>query len=154
MRGLLRALTSPSPPPDHSRVLRIRTDQIATLASSRAATFRQSMLRHIRTHFPAATASFDDHQLEALVSTTIARARRYDLVSEADVCRFLNLAATFGWEFDGDTECAWMQAMLTDPEISAPGDRLRLLVDESVRRLRVHEHNARLRAAFAHRSGG
>ena len=41
-------------------------------------------------------------------------------------------AATFGWEFDGDAECAWMQAMLTDPEISAPGDRLRLLVEDGL----------------------
>jgi hypothetical protein len=133
-------------------VFRIRNSQIATLAAERSARFERSMVEHLRRHFPGATASFDDSHLLKLVSATIARARQYQLFSESDFCRFLNLAATFGWEFDTDPDCAWMTAMLTDPSVSAPKDRIHLLVDESLRRLRVQEHNEKLRAVFAQKS--
>jgi hypothetical protein len=127
----------------------VSTDQLAQLASDRTRGFEQSLSGSLRAHYPAATVDLSDRELSATISATIARARQYDLQSEADHWRFVNLAAAFGWTFDTDPAFGWMRAMLTDAEVSAPSDRLHLLMDESIRRLRVLEHNARLRAAFA-----
>lgn len=103
----------------------------------------------MRLTFPEATASLDDGRLEELVAQAQARAESYGLTSDADRARFLNLAAVFGWDFDQDPERGWMQAMLTDPAVSSPSERLRLLAAACVRRLEIEEHNRRLRARFA-----
>ena len=129
-------------------MLTIRREQMAALGERRSKDFERFMLRHLRECFPRALDALGDGDALVLIHDTLERARRYDLRSEADGCRFLNLAASFGWDFELRPERAWMLAMLRDPDVSSPSQRLRILVDECVHRARIESHNRSLRAAF------
>ena len=66
-------------------MLQVRTSQVATLASARSVSFNESMVQHLRQHFAAATAPFDDHQLDALVAGEQLGHRRIDRRVDRDV---------------------------------------------------------------------
>lgn len=118
------------------------------LRNARMGAFDLAESARLRAAFPAATAALDDIQLLESVTQTRLRAESYGLASDADLARFLNLAVVFGWDFDHDPERTWMRRMLTDPTISSPSERLRLLTAAAIRRLEIEEHNRRLRATF------
>jgi len=68
-------------------------------------------------------------ELLAFVGDGIARAARYGIVSERDVCKFFNLVAVFGPDFD--TKLSWVNktVMATD----GPALRLDRLYARAIR---------------------
>lgn len=125
-------------------MLIVRRAQLAAFEVAAREDFVERMCGHLRLHFPAlATArSLRDHVVAALED-----AAHYGFSSEQDCCRYLNLAATYGWKFHAAAEREWMYRALTNIEISFPSERLRLLVDECLHRQAVAEKNRRIRAA-------
>ena len=75
----------------------------------------------------------------------IDRAASYGLTSQQQACRFINLAAAYGWDFDSNPDLLWMRKILTDTSPGRPGERLDRLVQTCLHRQSIEEHNRVLR---------
>jgi hypothetical protein len=126
----------------------VRRDQVDALAKNREAQFVAEMVAHLRANLAPEVAALDDEALRAHVEAGIARARTHGLKSKQDCVRFLNLAATFGWELDQDPARPWIGEYLRDPEVKDPSERLHRVASRCLRELRTEENNRKARAAL------
>ena len=124
----------------------IRRIQLDALALARFRSFVERMCRHLRTEFGEEVGEMNEAELRHAVESGISRARAYGLRSAQDLCRFLNLCAVFGWEFDEDES---LREVLTDDAVENASVRLRRVYARCLRRLEVEEHNERLWAETA-----
>ena len=129
-------------------MLIIRDAQMAVFRAPQHQRFIDAMCKHLRDTFPEEMAPFDDNTLKLKVSQTLKRAAGYGLTSKQDSCRYLNLAATYGWEFDQNPQQQWMHHYLTDPQVTSTSERLNLLVDQCIYRIDVQARNRQLRETF------
>jgi hypothetical protein len=113
-------------------MLLIREAQVAALATIVEDTFVEQMMAHLEETFPEVTGPLSREELREQVENTLARARSYGIDNDADDCRFLSLAAAYGWDFDTWPGNAWMRPMLGP---SSPGQGLEALMEECLRRL-------------------
>ncbi len=92
-------------------MLEIRLDQLVVLTPPRAA-FIDATCDHLRGVWPRECATLGRSGLRAFVSTSCGRARSHGLEGEFEVRRFIELAITFGAEFDAQP---WARAALEGP---------------------------------------
>jgi hypothetical protein len=121
-------------------MLIIREAQYAALSKHRSTDFGQRMASHLRLYFPDDVAALDDTELRAAIDGAIQRARGHGLISARDLCRFLNLCAIFGWNFDDDNG---LRQVLRDVAIKDPGVRLQRAYSRCLRRLEVAKLNTK-----------
>lgn len=100
-------------------MLVIRQSQMHALGKARRELFVRRACDHLRASFPECAAMPAD-ELQAFVDHGMARAAAYGIEVERDVCKFLNLMAVFGRDFD--VELPWAKETLR----SDAGPRLRL----------------------------
>ncbi|OLS59168.1 hypothetical protein [Pseudomonas putida] len=129
-------------------MLLIRDTQLQALAQMPRARFIENMLSHLYTHFPAQAWLLTRDELRDQISELVDRAASYQLTSRQQVCRFINLAATYGWAFDSDPERSWMRDILTDTVLALPGERLDRLMKSCLHRQRVEQRNLAQRRAL------
>jgi len=129
-------------------MLTISAAQVEALGEVERLRFVESMCLHLRNVFPKIVASLDDQAVKCRVEYTLRRAAVFGLSSRQDLCRYLNLAALFGWDFDRNPHRAWMRHYLTDEQVSRPSERLARLVKESAFRNKLQEKNRALREEF------
>lgn len=125
-------------------MLTIRNTQLQTLGQRFREEFIDGMLAHLYSYFPAVAWLLTQGELRSRVNLIIERAAVYQLTSQQQVCRFINLAATYGWEFDGDPDLLWMRSILIDTSLTQPGERLDRLVQTCLHRQGIEEHNRAL----------
>lgn len=130
-------------------VLILRNEQMASLGATAGAGFVDAMCRHLRQHFSAALEELPSDELRVRVVSALHDASVLGLISRRDSCRYLNLCATYGWQFDRVAGQEWMQRCLTDESVSSPGARLDRLVDQCLHRLEVEAHDEALRKKYA-----
>jgi len=135
-------------------MLTIRDAQLTILRAPQRERFIDAMCQHLRHHFQEELAALDDNRLKLKVSQSLKRAATYGVTSQQDSYRYLNLAATYGWEFDQDPDLSWMQRYLTDPHITHASERLNLLVDQCIYRIDVEAHNRQLQEEFGMTDSG
>lgn len=80
-------------------MLVIRQEQMDVFLRVARERYESQMCDHLRKFFRAKVGHFDAHQLSTCVSRTIDRAAVYGLTTRRACGHFLNLAATFGWDF-------------------------------------------------------
>ena len=100
-------------------MLLIREAQIQVLSGSRRESFIARCETHLRANF-AGCAALSPRELRTMVEQGTARALSYGIEAERDICKFLNLIAVFGWDFD--LRFQWARKTLR----SEAGPRLRL----------------------------
>ncbi len=115
-------------------MLRIRQEQLDVLMRAQEKKFIKEMAAHLRTYFEVGMAALADEDLRQHIERAFAKARGYGLTSKQDLCRFLNLCASHGWDFDEQPHSAWMRAILDDAKIGRPRQRLQRLVDRCLGR--------------------
>lgn len=126
-------------------MLVIRRAQWQLLAQAPREQFLDEMLAHVRVHFPTPCWLLTPEELRAQVDAVVRRAGSYGLTSRRQACRFLNLAAHYGWAFDSDPGLRWMRDILTDTGLADPGERLDRLVQVCLRRHEIETRNLALR---------
>jgi hypothetical protein len=129
-------------------MLTIRNAQLARFGSEQRRQFIAAMCRYLREQFHDELWAVDGVSLHRDVDAAIHRAESYGLHSERDCCRYLNLAVTYGWDFDSQPQNDWMRKILTDTQVTSPSQRLHRLVDQCIYRSEVEESNRRLRLQF------
>lgn len=115
-------------------MITIRAAQLAQFSVERKRALVLRLCVHLHAHFAPQMAAIGAAALHGLVGDAVARAASYDLHSERDCCRFVNLAAVYGWDFDQRSDTAWMQSYLLDTSVSVASQRLQRLADECLRR--------------------
>jgi hypothetical protein len=113
-------------------VIRISSQQMEMFAEHARLKFRERMVAHLEHFFPKETGSHEQRQ--ALVDEGIPRAARHGIVSEQDVCSFIDLMAILGRGFDQATP--WVGATLADSSLGTPGRRLEIVHEAAVTHFR------------------
>lgn len=91
-------------------MMRIRPEQIRTLADVARPGVEDRLVAHLLEHFPDECTELGESLVRAAVRGGTARASRYGITSTYGVCRFLNLAFVFGHRFD--EEMPWAGEIL------------------------------------------
>lgn len=130
-------------------MLRLSPAQLQAIEQAQVHTSYNQLAAHCRTYYPDAVSHLSDTALIEQLQHCQQRAQAYGLTSRRDLYRFVNLALSFGWEFDRDAKLPWMRQYLTDPRVDSPALRLELLVQYAIHRLQVEETNRAQRQAFA-----
>lgn len=126
-------------------MLKISQAQMDALSQQAREQFITNMVAHLRIHFPAMAWLLAADELRREIINAIGRAAHYQLTTQQQVCRFLNIAAYYGWNFESDPDLLWMQKILTDTSLMQPGERLDHLVQTCLHRQSIEAHNLALR---------
>lgn len=95
--------------------LRIRHKQVEALALASRETFEDNVMNHLRRVWPEETAALGDGALRTRVRHGIAEGGRYEIETEFDVARLLDLMFVFDLYFDGGGAPPWAARTLSDP---------------------------------------
>lgn len=129
-------------------MLMMRQPQMDAFVQAERARYIAAMGIHLRTWFPDPAWRMTVAELHSAINSCLQRAAGYSLHSQRDGCRYLNLAAEYGWHFDADPRLQWMHAYLCDETVSSPADRLDLLVKQCRFRKDVQRENLLSREAL------
>ena len=101
--------------------MKMRNEQIDAFSRSREIAYEDSLISHIRDFFPDRFQTAGETNVRELIRYGIMRSRSYGIVTERDVCKYIDLMIVFGRDFD--QECVWAQEILTD-EDADPVDQI------------------------------
>lgn len=99
----------------------LRQEQIEAFAAVRRRAFAERVLPLLRKHWPEECAALGEAAARERIESAVVRARRYGVVKEYDVLRFVNMTFALHEDFDTDERYPWAAAFLNDPGI--PGTR-------------------------------
>lgn len=98
-------------------MFKIRSEQKASFREDAVRDFEDRVVAHVRRCFPDRWTTMGDSMLRAVIRDGIGRAATHGIISERDVCKFIDLMLIFGTTFD--RERAWAREIL---DAAAPGD--------------------------------
>jgi hypothetical protein len=91
-------------------VLKMRKEQMTAFRAAALADFEERVLAHVARSLPARYATLGEGGVRAVIARGIERAATYRIVSERDVCKFIDLMLVLGDGFD--RELAWARDAL------------------------------------------
>lgn len=109
-------------------MFRVKRCQIEAMRERLSRRFEERMVIHLRTFFPERSAELGAEGVRAAISYALTRAARYDIASERDVCKYLNLMFVYGYEFDTDPALPWAAAILSDRTLGRSSVKMHLLM--------------------------
>lgn len=114
-------------------MLIVRDAQWRAFAPGAETRFGTRVRAHVERYFPARCAALGPDEVEAAIAHGQARAAAWDIVSERDVCRYIDLTFAFGWNLDDPEVYPWAARILRDASKRGPA-RLDALYDAATRR--------------------
>jgi len=118
-------------------MLRIRNEQWTELSSATQRSFEQRMVVHLRKFFPQQCEALGATDLQDTIAHGIERAKTYDIVTERDVCLYIDLMMVFGRDFDTNPNLSWASYLLQDPHVNYPAHKIDQLYDTALRELKT-----------------
>lgn len=109
----------------------IRNDQMTALESASRERFIAFMRQHLQQHFPEHCRALGDGKLPRAIEGGIQRAGRHGIVSERDVCKFIDLQFAFGYTFDTDGTQPWAMEVLANPAHQTPTQKVDALMSRA-----------------------
>jgi hypothetical protein len=129
-------------------MLTIRHRQCIAMQEAALAAMAPRLCADLRAAWPERLRDVPEPVLADHVHAAVQRARSYGLRDAGDLRCWLDFACCHGWDVELQPAHDWMRALLTDLRISAPADRLNLVIDRHAARAAVQLDNARRLAAF------
>lgn len=117
-------------------MLVIRDDQRKALRRAKRQRFERRLVTFVTEDWALDHGHLSPAEIRDRVRRSWRRAVYYDLTSERQIYRFVNLCCYVGWDFEADSRYRWVVE-----ELEAPGDRDRAL-DRIGRRLAEQAHRA------------
>ena|SRR5258707_8062168 len=93
-------------------MLTVRKEQMDVLDRDKRKRFVNLMVEHLEKFFPKRCATLGDKQVREWIEQGIDRAASYRIVSERDVCKYLDVMFVFGKNFDHDSQFPWAAKIL------------------------------------------
>jgi hypothetical protein len=114
----------------------IRKEQLDALSEASLKNYENRMVIHLNKFFQPQCKLLGDAKLRETIHYGIARAKSYAIISERDVCKYIDLMLAFGRDFDKDPNYSLAQQILTDKAILDPTQRINKLFETALAHLR------------------
>jgi hypothetical protein len=108
-------------------MLTIRKEQLAAFGPLGKKAFEDRMIAHLKKVFPEQCGPLDAPKLRELIQHGTQRAASYQITSERDVCKFIDLTILYGRDFDKDPALPWAQSVLQNQAIRNPTSKIERL---------------------------
>jgi hypothetical protein len=109
-------------------MLIIRKVQDEQLSQVTRTEFEDRMILHINKHFPTHYEALGEGNCRELIRNGIVRAEQYEITSEIDVARYIDLSVVLGLDFDSDQRHPWAAEILNNPSLKS-GAKLQQIMD-------------------------
>lgn len=101
-------------------MLTIRKEQLAAFAPLGKKAFEERMIAHIKKVFPEQFQSLGEPKLRETIQYGTQRAASFRIISERDVCKYIDLMLLYGRDFDKDPALPWAQSILQNQALRNP----------------------------------
>ena len=101
-------------------MLTIRKEQLAVFGPLGKKAFEDRMITHLKKVFPEQSESLGEPKLRKIIQYGTQRAASYKIISERDVCKYIDLMILYGADFDKDPKLPWAQSILQNKGIKDP----------------------------------
>lgn len=119
-------------------MLTIRKEQVKVFGPISMKSFEDRMVVHLKQVFPDRVSTMQEPALLDTIRHGVQRARTYSIVSERDVCKYIDLAVLYGRDFDQDAALPWAATILQNKSIRKPSTK----VDRLFREAKKHNNRA------------
>ena len=96
------------------------------------ADYEGRMIVHLRKCFPHECGRLSDLEIRQAIDLGIANAGKYGLVTERDVCLYIDLMFVFGLDFDTSPNFPWASDILNDSWRTDPSRKIDFLYDTAL----------------------
>ncbi len=108
-------------------MLTIRKEQMAVFGPLGKKAFEGRVITHLKKVFPEQSKSLGEPKLRETIQYGTQRAAAYRIISERDVCKYIDLMIFYGRDFDKDPNHSWAQSILQNQAIRNPRSRIECL---------------------------
>jgi hypothetical protein len=108
-------------------MLTIRKEQLAVFGLPGKKAFEDRVVAHIKKVFPEQSQSLGEPKLRETIQYGTQRAAAYKIISERDVCKYIDLVILYGREFDKDPKLPWAQSVLQNQALRNPTSKIERL---------------------------
>jgi hypothetical protein len=98
----------------------IRQKQMETLSQAAVKDFENRMVIHLNKFFPEQCEALGEPKTREAIQYGIKRAAIYEIETERDVCKYIDLMFAFGRDFDIDPGLPWAARILQDAKYKNP----------------------------------
>jgi hypothetical protein len=105
----------------------IRKEQMAAFGPLGKKAFEDRTLAHIKRVFPEQSQSLGEPKVRETIQYGTQRAAAYRIVSERDVCKYIDLMILYGRDFDKDLNHSWAKSVLENQNIRNPSSKIERL---------------------------
>jgi hypothetical protein len=120
-------------------MLTIRKEQLAAFGPLGKKAFEDRMLTHLKKVFPEQSESLGEPKLRETIQYGTQRAAAYRIISERDVCKYIDLMIFYGRDFDKDLKLPWAQSILQNKGIKDPT----IKIDNLFNAAKTHDNDGR-----------
>ena len=115
----------------------IRPETVKAFDAASGELYENRVLDHLKRFFPQETEALGEARTREEIRYGIARAKAYSIVSERDVCVYIDVMFTLGRDFDTDARYPWASEILNDDERWKPSTKVDLLHKRTIEEIRV-----------------
>jgi hypothetical protein len=115
-------------------MLTIRKEQLAVFGPLGKKAFEDRMVTHLNKIFPEQSKSLGEPKLRETIQYGTQRAASYRIISERDVCKYIDLMILYGCDFDKDPANSWAQSVLQNQAIRNPSSKIERLYKAAKKR--------------------
>jgi hypothetical protein len=108
-------------------MLTIRKEQLAVFGPVGKNAFEARVVAHIKKVFPEQSQTLGEPKLQETIQYGTQRAAAHRIISERDVCKYIDLMILYGRDFDKDPNLPWVQSVLQNPAIRDPASKIERL---------------------------
>jgi hypothetical protein len=117
-------------------MLHIRPEQMKVLDDHMVRKFEDLMVTHLNKYFPEHCKNLGEDGTRKSVRQAIKHAGSYGIVSERDICVYIDVMFEFGRNFDKNPRLPWASKILNDEVLEGlPTDKVGQLYDAAVENL-------------------
>jgi hypothetical protein len=113
-------------------MIAIRPEQMKVLSEAALKSFEDRMMAHLTGFFPRQCKEMGEKKTREAIHRGIAKAKQYGIVSEHDVCVYIDVMFEYGSDFDVDPELPWASQILADRDMPTPTYRINRLFDAAM----------------------
>jgi hypothetical protein len=116
--------------------MKLRREQMQAFSRAADRSFEQRMFGHVNRHFPKRCAELGEADVREYIRHGMQRARSYDIVSERDICKYVDLMFVYGRDYDTNPKYPWAAEILNDRRTTGPTARTSRLFEAGKRNTR------------------
>ncbi len=105
----------------------IRKEQMKVFGPLGVKAFEDRVVTHLKKVFPRQSAAMNEEKLRETIQYGTQRAAAYRIISERDVCKYIDLMIFYGRDFDKDPKLPWAQSVLQNQAIRNPSSKIERL---------------------------